>query len=268
MYMKALILAAWFGTRMLPITKVIPKEMLPVWEKPLIQHTVEALVRAWCHDIICVTSQSKKAIEDYFDKNFELESLLIKKWKTKELAMVQETKDLANMVFIRQKEQLWVWHAILQAQSWIHDDFFLVLNGDDLYHPEALKDMITLHQKTRKAVVLLQEVPKDDVYKWWIAEVVGWCIRRIVEKPAVADAPSQLANTWAVIYPREIFSHLQSTQIDQKLWEILPREALQYIMDQWNVLPYVSDYPRRPVWTWDQLLSVNKSYAETGSIFW
>jgi len=264
--MKAIIMAGGFGTRMLPITKTIPKEMLPVWEKPVIQHTIEALVGAWINEIIIITSQFKKVLEDYFDKNYELEELLEKKWKIWYLEMINKTKDLAKIAFVRQSKQLWTWHAILQAKNRISDDFFMVLNWDDIYETNSLKWMFELHKKTKKSIMLLTEVEKNDVMNRWIANIKNDQILWIVEKPKIEESPSNFANTWCVIYPKEVFDLIEKTQPDPKSWEIYPRDAFHHIIKKDWVLPFITKN-RKSIWSWESWLEANNKIFKDWSLF-
>jgi UTP--glucose-1-phosphate uridylyltransferase len=156
---------------MLPITKTIPKELLPVGNKPVIQYIVEGVVGAGIHDIVILSSQSKKALEDYFDKNYELEELLQKKGKSDLLEAINKPKNLARYSFIKQTEQAGTGHAILQAAPWINDDFFMVIYGDTIFHPDAFAEMIALHQQTGKSVMLVVEVPQQDVSKYGVIKM-------------------------------------------------------------------------------------------------
>jgi len=264
--MKAIILAAWFGTRMLPITKTIPKEMLPVGDKPVIQHTIEALVQCGISEIIIVTSQFKKVLEDYFDKNYELEELLEQKWKTTYLEMINKPKDLAKMAFVRQNKMLWTGNAILQAEPRVSEDFFMVLNGDDIYEAGSLQWMMDLHKQSWKSTMLLTQVEKEDVVNRWIAKIENDHIIGFVEKPSIESAPSNLANTGCVIYPRKMFELIKNTTPDAKSWEIYPREGFQKIMDSEWVLPYVTKN-RRPIWSRESWLDANNKMFKDWKLF-
>jgi UTP--glucose-1-phosphate uridylyltransferase len=133
---------------MLPITKTIPKEMLPVGNKPVIQYIVEGIVGTGIQDIVMITSQGKRALEDYFDKNYELEELLRKKGKTEFLELINKPKTMANIVFARQNEQLGRTHAVYQAKKWVSDDFFMLCMGDNFFEPAFYAEMMDLHIKT------------------------------------------------------------------------------------------------------------------------
>ncbi len=238
--MKAVILAAWFGTRMLPINKSIPKELLPVGDKPVIQYAIESLVRAWIDDILIITSQWKKSLEDYFDKSYELEEKLKLKWKDELLELINKPKNLANFAFVKQKEPLGTWHAILQAKPRISDDFFVVVNADMIYKPEAFEDMMKLHNETKKPVWLLKDIDRKEAYKYWMAKIENDMIVDIIEKPELWKEPSKLMNTWTFIRPQEAFELLAKTNPEPN-WEIYPWFAAKHIMEKYSILPCITD---------------------------
>ncbi len=194
--MKAVILAAWYWTRMLPITKTIPKELLPVWDKPVIQYMIESLVENNIKDIVMITSQWKTAIEDYFDKNHELEEKLKNKNKIDLLEKINKPKNLANICFIKQKELLWTGHAVLQAEKWIDDNYFILILWDSIFHPEIYKQALNLHQKTWEAVIVAKKIPKEEVYKYWVLDIKDGKIIDMIEKPSVENAPANLIIPW------------------------------------------------------------------------
>ena len=265
--MKAIILAAWFGTRMLPITKTIPKELLPVWNKPVIQYAVEWLVDAWIKNILMVTSQWKKALEDYFDKNYELEDLLQKKWKLDLLELINKPKELANYIFVKQSEQLWTWHAVLQTKPRMPWDYFIVVYGDAIYPPEMFTDMIKLYEEKKSPILAVHEVPMQEVSKYWVIKLDWNKVIDISEKPKMEDAPSNLILNWVFILPREIFKILSETKPDQKSWEIYLTDALKTLMDMMDVL-YLKVRPFRDVWSPEALLKANVYYAQnSGKLF-
>jgi len=241
--MKAIVLAAWYGTRMLPITKSIPKEMLPVGNKPVIHYVVQWLAMAGITEIIMIVSGSKEPLEMYFDKNYELESLLQSKNKTYELTLINQTKAMAKIVFLKQLEQKGTGHAILQARERVSDDFAMVVYGDSVYHPDFFRQAIATHQQTGKAVMTLKEVWWEDVHKYGVAKIEHGHITGIVEKPSRDDAPSNLVNFSPFIIPHAMFDRLEKTQPDPRSGEIYPWEAFQYFMDKSEVVPCVVDAP-------------------------
>lgn len=169
--MKAIIPAAGYGTRMLPITKTIPKEMLPVGNKPVIQYIVEGLVSAGIEEIAMITSQGKMPLEYYFDKNYELEEQLKMKNKKDLLDQINAPKTMANYVFMKQKEQLGLPHAIREARYWMDDDFFFVTVGDQFGESAIYREMVDLHKITKQPIVQLAQVPLEEVSKYGVVKI-------------------------------------------------------------------------------------------------
>ena len=241
--MKAIILAAWHWTRMLPNTKTIPKELLPVGTKPVIHYVVEWLSKAGITDMLIITSQSKKALEDYFDKNFELEHLLEKKWKLEYLKAINEPRSLGNFTFVKQSEQMGTGHAIMQATPWISDDYVMIVYGDTIYHPNIYKEMVELHNRTWKWVMCMKKVPHEETYRYWIAKMDGEYLIDIVEKPSVETAPSNNAIFTPYIVHRKFLENLAWVKPDTISWEIYPRPAMQDILTNKEMVWYVTEHP-------------------------
>lgn len=212
---KAIIPAAGLGTRFLPATKAQPKEMLPIVDKPTIQYIIEEAVASGIEDIIVVTGRGKRAIEDHFDKSYELEETLAKKEKWDLLQEVQNISDLANIHYIRQKEPKGLGHAIACASRFIGDEPFAVLLGDDIVHSPgnpALKQLINVYERFNSSVIGVQQVPEDDVSKYGIISVNSGEIEKgvfriddLVEKPDRSKAPSNYAIMGRYILRPEIF---------------------------------------------------------------
>ncbi|WP_226675651.1 UTP--glucose-1-phosphate uridylyltransferase GalU [Rossellomorea aquimaris] len=216
---KAIIPAAGLGTRFLPATKAQPKEMLPIVDKPTIQYIIEEAVASGIEDIIIVTGRGKRAIEDHFDKSYELEETLAKKEKYDILEEVQGISKLANIHYIRQKEPLGLGHAISCASRFIGNEPFAVLLGDDIVHsPEkpCLKQLIDVYVRYNSSVIGVQEVPKQEVSKYGVISVNNhemdngvFHINDLVEKPKVEDAPSNYAIMGRYVLRPEIFEILE-----------------------------------------------------------
>jgi UTP--glucose-1-phosphate uridylyltransferase len=212
---KAVIPAAGLGTRFLPATKAQPKEMLPVVDIPAIQYVVQEAVDAGIDDILIITSRTKKAIEDHFDRNVELEQELAAKGKDAEVAEIRRLSELADIHFIRQGEALGLGHAVSVARKHVGDDSFAVLLGDDLMDgPSTLGDMIAAHDRLGASVVALMEVGPDEISSYGCAAVDGeedglFRITGLVEKPAPADAPSNLAVMGRYVFTPAIFESLE-----------------------------------------------------------
>lgn len=263
--MKAVILAAGFWTRMLPITKTIPKELLPVGNKPVIQYCIEWLVDAGIKDIILITSQSKKALEDYFDKQYELEQLLEKKGKLDLLELINKPKTLANYTFIKQAEQLGTGHAVLQVEPRINDDFIVVF-GDAIYPPEMFRDMVTHYQQNKAPLMVVQEVPREEVHKYGVVKIENNAITDVVEKPSIEQAPSNLIRNGVSILPANIFDILHTTPMDTASGELFLPWAIKTLMWQRSVYPLVSR-PMWDIWNPESWLAANVYIAQNGNLF-
>ena len=212
---KAVIPAAGFGTRFLPATKAVPKEMFPVVDKPAIQYIVEEAVASGIDDILIVTSGEKKAVEDHFDRNFELYDILEKKQKKDWLKELKKIDGLADIHFIRQKEALGLGHAVLCAKKHIGNEPFAVLLGDDLILSEkpALKKLIDIYEKNNSSVLCVAPLPKKEISKFGVikfkkekGEIV---VQDLVEKPPADKAPSNLAVVGRYLLKPEIFGILE-----------------------------------------------------------
>jgi UTP--glucose-1-phosphate uridylyltransferase len=239
---KAIIPAAGLGTRFLPATKAQPKEMLPIVDKPTIQYIIEEAVASGIEDILIITGRNKRAIEDHFDKSFELEITLEEKGKTELLKMVQDISNMVNIHYIRQKEPKGLGHAIHCAKSFIKDEAFAVLLGDDVVDSKTkpcLKQLIDVYNEYNTTILGVQEVPKKDVNKYGIVEGMHiedgvYKVKNLVEKPAVDKAPSNVAILGRYIITPEIFEILENTkpgaggeiQLTDALKELATRQAM------------------------------------------
>ncbi|WP_027119408.1 UTP--glucose-1-phosphate uridylyltransferase GalU [[Mycoplasma] testudinis] len=227
---KAVIPAAGLGTRFLPATKAMPKEMLPIVDKPTIQYIVEEAVASGIEEILIITSSSKNAIVDHFDYSYELEDRLQSKNKMKEFQEIRKIADMANIQYIRQKEPKGLGHAILCAKNFINSEPFAVLLGDDIVmtnpgETPALKQCIDAFNEVRSTIVGVQQVPHELVVKYGIInpskdykkaieseDIVP--LRGVIEKPLPKDAPSDFAILGRYILTPEIFDELAKTKPD------------------------------------------------------
>lgn len=243
---KAIIPAAGLGTRFLPATKATPKEMLPILDTPAIELIVEEAVNSGITDIIIITGKHKRAIEDHFDNQYELEKALLDKNKLDLYDKVRHSSDLANIFYVRQKEQKGLGHAILEAKKFIGDEPFAVLLGDDIVINDkpATKQLIDAYHRTDGSVIGVQEVPHEDVSKYGIIE--PWITRSnareqlvqsFVEKPSLDEAPSNLAILGRYILKPEIFDYL-STQKPGAGDEIQLTDAIDSLAHSENVYSY------------------------------
>jgi len=238
---KAVIPAAGLGTRFLPATKAQPKEMLPIVDKPTIQYIVEDAVRSGIEQIVIVTGQSKRAIEDHFDYPFELAHRLRQQNKLEELAEVERISDLANFVYVRQKQPLGNGHAVLVAKEVIGDEPFAVLWGDDLVDAEVpfVQQMMNVYYRYGASVLAVMRVPPQNVSKYGVieAKAVGdriYEVSDLVEKPPVEEAPSDLAVVTGYILTPEIFEELERTP-PGKGGEIWLSDAIKTLMRRQKV---------------------------------
>ncbi len=234
---KAVIPAAGFGTRFLPQTKAMPKEMLPIVDKPVIQYVVEEIVASGITDIVMITGWHKRSIEDHFDYPFELEKRLEEAGKEKELAEVRRIADMANFIYVRQKGPYGNATPVLCAKNVIGNEPFAVLWGDEFIyaHPPRLKQMIDVYEEYGKPVISGVRIKeKKDLSRYGIAKIKPvkdniYEIEGIVEKPDPDKAPSNLATHGAYILPPEIFPIIENLKPGRggELW--LP-EAIEQLL--------------------------------------
>jgi len=215
---KAVIPAAGWGTRFLPATKVLPKEMLPLVNKPLIQYIVEEAVSSGIDHIIIVTSFGKGAIGDHFDRYFELEHLLETRGESGLLEKVRAVADLATIGYIRQQEQLGLGHAILTARELVGDEPFAVLLPDDIFDTEVpmLRQVLDVSQRYGGSVIALRRVVREEISRYGIAELTPleervYRVSDVVEKPELDEAPSDLAILGRYVLTPEVFKMLETT---------------------------------------------------------
>ena len=216
---KAIIPAAGLGTRFLPATKAMPKEMLPIVDKPTIQYIVEEAVESGIEDIIIVTGKGKRAIEDHFDNAWELEQNLAEKGKFDLLDKVRYSSNLANIHYIRQKEPLGLGHAVWCARNFIGDEPFAVLLGDDIVQndPPCLKQLIDQYEETHSSIIGVQQVPEEETHRYGVIAPASkegrrYQVEKFVEKPKQGTAPSNLAIIGRYLLTPEIFMFLDKQE--------------------------------------------------------
>lgn len=213
---KAVIPAAGLGTRFLPFSKAVPKEMLPIVDRPVIQFVIQEAIDAGIDDILIITSRHKKVMEDHFDRHSELEQLLDAKGKTAEADELRDLSKMANIHFVRQGEALGLGHAIGVARHHIGDEPFVVLLGDDIMSSSVLQGMVKAYEEHHCSVVGLMEVLKDDISSYGCAGVDPIApnlveVNALVEKPSVEAAPSNLAIMGRYLFTPEIFDEIDNT---------------------------------------------------------
>lgn len=249
---KALFPAAGLGTRFLPITKAIPKEMLPLVDKPLIQYCVEEAIASRIEEVIIVTGMGKTAIEDHFDTSFQLEHLLKEKGKKDLLALVKNTSNLVHFSYTRQKEAKGLGHAVLCGKNLIGNEPFAVFLGDDIIDAEVpcMKQMIDVYNEKGCSVLAVKRVPREDVSCYGVIKgsAVGerlYEIHDMIEKPSVDEAPSDLAIIGRYLLTPEIFDciektppgrggEMQLTDAIRRLLDLQPVYALEFEGDRYD----------------------------------
>ncbi len=246
---KAVFPAAGWGTRFLPATKAQPKEMLPLVDKPIIQYGVEEAVAAGIEQIIIVTSTHKGAIEDHFDLNYELEHLLEEKGEIEKLRQIRAITDLAQLAYVRQKEQLGLGHAVLMAKDLIGHEPFAVILPDDVCIGErpVIGQLIHAYHQTHSSVVAVMEVPPEETRRYGVIASEPTedpldhgrlhRVTRLVEKPAPKDAPSNLGIIGRYVLTPKIFDKLEQTPRGSG-GEIQLTDAIQALMEEQQVFAY------------------------------
>ena len=241
---KAVVTAAGWGTRFLPATKAQPKEMLPLVDKPMIQYVIEEAVASGIKHIIIVTALGKRAIEDHFDRSVELELALKKKGDGELLKKVQRISELADICYIRQKEQLGLGHAILVTKDLIGDEPFAIFLPDDIIEAKvpAMKQMIEVYNRYQHSVIAVEPVAKEDTKAYGIiapkqVEDRVYQVLSLVEKPEPQDAPSDLGIVGRYILTPEIFGMLEKTA-PGKGGEIQLTDGLRLLLEKQPIYAY------------------------------
>jgi UTP--glucose-1-phosphate uridylyltransferase len=214
--MKAVIPAAGLGIRFLPATKAQPKEMLPVVDKPAIQYVVEEAVESGITDIIVITGRGKRAIEDHFDKSYELEHRLRESGNLEALSEVQRIASMADIFYIRQREQLGLGHAILCAKKHVGNEPFAVMLGDDIVVNDrpCIGQLVEVFDDTKVSVVGVERVPRSKIHRYGVVKAKRikdeiYRVEDLVEKPAADEAPSDLAIIGRYVFQPDIFGFLE-----------------------------------------------------------
>ncbi|KMM58524.1 UTP--glucose-1-phosphate uridylyltransferase [Bacillus glycinifermentans] len=241
---KAIIPAAGLGTRFLPATKAMPKEMLPIVDKPTIQYIVEEAIDSGIEDIIIVTGKGKRAIEDHFDHAPELERNLEEKGKKELLEKVQKASNMADIHYIRQKEPKGLGHAVWCARNFIGNEPFAVLLGDDIVQAETpgLRQLMDEYEKTLSSIIGVQQVPEDETHRYGIIDPLTkegrrYQVKNFVEKPKPGTAPSNLAILGRYIFTPEIFMYLEKQEVGAG-GEIQLTDAIQKLNEIQRVFSY------------------------------
>ncbi len=264
---KVVIPVAGWGTRSLPATKNVPKEILPVFRKPSIQYIVEEAIASGLSDVVFVNNQNKRIIEDHFDYNLALEQLLERKGQVDLLEEVRKVAEMANIIVVRQKQQLGLGHAVLCAREVVKDEPFAVMVGDDLMfnRDPGINQLLEVWKNERMPVVGVMEVPRDKVSKYGIIDAEEFApglyrIRGVKEKPDMDSAPSRLALVGRYVLTPEIFTHLEAVKPDAS-GEIQLTDALQSMARQNRLLAVKLRGQRFDVGDWVDYLTANIYFA-------
>ncbi len=242
---KAIIPVAGFGTRFLPVTKSIPKEMIPIVDKPTIQYIVEEAVESGITDILFVTSKYKKSIEDYFDSFKELEAVLEHSKNYKMLEVIKNISDMVNIAFVRQKEQKGLGNAIYQGKTFVGDDPFCILLGDDIVYNDdkpCLRQLIDCYEKYGSSILGVQEVEYKNVSKYGIVdgEFISediYKVKNLIEKPSIDEAPTNIAILGRYIITPKVFSYLENSGPGRN-GEIQLTDSISGLISEENVYAY------------------------------
>lgn len=251
---KAVIPAAGFGTRFLPATKAIPKEMLPIVDTPTLQYVVEEAVKSGITEILIILGKNKKCVEDHFDISVELEQVLARAGKHEYINKVREISDMAHIYYVRQKEMNGSGMAVLEAEAFVGNEPFAVLYGDDIiYNPErpCLSQLIEAYDTTGKIILGCQNVPREEAPKYGIIQPGNSKgkyteVKRLVEKPPIDKLPSTLASIGRYILTPDIFDILKKTPAMPN-GEVCLTDAIQTIADSTGAYAYTFDGRRYDV---------------------
>jgi len=242
--MKAVIPAAGLGTRLLPMTKNSPKEMLPIVDKPAIQYVVEEAVNSGIDDIVIVTGRGKEVIENHFDVAYELEKILEERNEEEKLNEIRRISQLADIFYVRQRLPLGLGHAVYMARKHVGNEYFALLLGDDiiLARKPCIKQLMEIHEKYEASVIAVQKVERKDVSKYGIVDYEEvekgvYRIVDIVEKPSLEEAPSDMAVMGRYILHPSIFSFIEKTK-PGKNNEIQLTDALKLMLKEHEIYAY------------------------------
>ena len=264
---KVIVPVAGWGTRSLPATKNIPKEMLPIFKKPVVQHVVEEAMSSGLTDVVFINNQNKKIIEDHFDYNLSLEDVLERGGKTEALEEVRKVAEMVNIISVRQKKQLGLGHAVLCAKEVCKNDPFAVMVGDDLMFgvEPGIKQLIDAARTENMAVVGVIEVPENKVNRYGIIQGEEFApgmyrVRSLVEKPEIGQAPSRLAIVGRYVLLPEIFDHLERLEPGVG-GEIQLTDALQGLAQDNKLLAVKLRGERFDAGDWVEYLTANIYFA-------
>lgn len=265
---KVVIPVAGWGTRSLPATKNIPKEMLPVYNKPVVQYVVEEAISSGIKDVVFITNRDKNVIEDHFDYNLQLEATLERSGKLQMLETVRQVAEMANIISIRQKQPRGLGHAVYCAREvCANDEAFAVMVGDDLMFGmnPGIKQLIDVMRSERKPVIGVMEVPQDEVSRYGIisGEETSpgiYKVNSLVEKPSIAEAPSRLAIVGRYVLTPEIFDCLEKVKPGHG-GEIQLTDGLQLLAEKRGLMAVKLRGMRFDAGNWAEYLTANIYFA-------
>jgi len=253
---KCVIPAAWFWTRFLPATKALPKEMFPIIDKPVMQILVEEAVRAWCEDIIIITWRNKRAIEDHFDSNYELEKNLESKNKFETLEEIKMLNNMANITYLRQPYARWDWDAILRAKPFIWDEPFLILFWDDLIDSDKswAEQLVEVFERKNSSVIASIPVKDDEVSQYWIIESNSsdwnsFVVDKFLEKPKASETKSRNWVIWKYVVTNDIFKYLEKASDMKASWEIRLADGFELMRQQKDIYGVNIEWDRYDTWS-------------------
>ncbi len=253
---KCIIPAAWFGTRFLPASKALPKEMFPIIDKPVMQYLVEEAISAWCEDIIIVTWRNKRAIEDHFDSNFELEKNLEESNKLELLEKVTKLNSLANISYLRQPYPKWDGDAILKAKHFIWDEAFLVLFWDDIIDNQisAAEQLVSVFEEKNTSVIASISVNSEEISSYWILETKFFdenyfLVDKFLEKPKIGETNSRNWVIWKYVLTRDIFDFLEEVSKTKLIWEIRLADGLELMRKKRDIYWVNINWERYDTWS-------------------
>ena len=264
---KAVIPVAGLGTRLLPVTKSVPKELLPIVDVPAIQVIVEECINSGIEEVIFITSRGKGQIEDHFDYSYELESHLAERGKTQELETVRNIGRMIRTVAVRQKKPLGLGHAILCAKDVVGDEPFLVMLPDDIISadPPCARQMLDVYEKYGEGVISIMEVPTDETDRYGIISGEQWSpglwrVRQVVEKPDATAAPSNQAVIGRYVLPPIIFDYLEQVRADDT-GEIQLTDAIARLARERALIGYEFQGRRHDIGDRLGLITANVAFA-------
>jgi UTP--glucose-1-phosphate uridylyltransferase len=255
-------------TRFLPATKALPKEMFPIIDKPVMQMLVEEAISAWCTDIIIVTWRSKRAIEDHFDSNPELEDRLDKSWKFNYLNIVKDLNTMANIVYVRQPYPRWDWEAILRTKNLIWDEPFLVLFWDDLIDSEKswARQLVEAYEYKNASIIATVEVDDKSVTDYWIIESSYndedyFKVDKFLEKPKPSETTSRRWVIWKYVLTPDIFDYLEKSTSWKNDGEIRLADAFELMRHEKDIYGLNIKWLRHDTWSKIWFLKAVVHYA-------